>query len=78
MPRLAPVRRARRAEAIWRFFLTDGRFVPPGFWYHIAGWAYEEPMGEVLDPVKLMNSYGFGLCYQIAPVLEAGLESGWL
>lgn len=34
-----------RAEAIWRFFLTDGRFVKPGFWYHIAGWAYEEPMG---------------------------------
>jgi len=65
-----------RAEAIWRFFLTDGRFVPPGFWYHIAGWAYEEPMGEVLDPVKLMNSYGFGLCYQIAPVLEAAWRAG--
>ena len=30
-----------KAEAIWRFFLTDGRFVKPGFWYHIAGWAYE-------------------------------------
>jgi hypothetical protein len=28
------------------FFLTDGRFVKPGFWYHIAGWAYEEPSGE--------------------------------
>ena len=56
-----------RAEAIWRFFLTDGRFVEPGFWYHIAGWAYEEPQGEVLDPLKLINSYGFGLCYQIAP-----------
>lgn len=65
-----------RAEAIWRFFLTDGRFVAPGFWYHIAGWAYEEPMGEVLDPVKLMNSYGFGLCYQIAPVLEAAWRAG--
>src|SRR6185437_15481741 len=49
------------AEAIWRFFLTDGRFVKPGFWYHIAGWTYEEPNGEVLDPVKLLNSYGFGL-----------------
>lgn len=60
-----------KAEAIWRFFLTDGRFVKPGFWYHIAGWAYEEPTGEVLDPVKLVNSYGFGLCYQIAPLLEA-------
>ena len=50
-----------KAEAIWRFFLTDGRFVKPGFWYHIAGWAYEEPLGEVLDPIKLLNSYGFGL-----------------
>src|SRR5665213_789809 len=47
-----------KAEAIWRFFLTDGRFVKPGFWYHIAGWAYEEPLGEVLDPIKLLNSYG--------------------
>ena len=65
-----------RAEAIWRYFLTDGRFVAPGFWYHIAGWAYEEPMGEVLDPLKLMNSYGFGLCYQIAPVLEAAWRAG--
>jgi len=65
-----------RAEAIWRFFLTDGRFVKPGFWYHIAGWAYEEPLGEVLDPVKLLNSYGFGLCYQIAPVLEAVWRAG--
>jgi hypothetical protein len=61
----------QKAEAIWRFFLTDGRFVTPGFWYHIAGWAYEEPGGEVLDPIKLLNSYGFGLCYQIAPLLEA-------
>jgi len=60
-----------KAEAIWRFFLTDGRFVKPGFWYHIAGWAYEEPSGEVLDPVRLLNSYGFGLCYHIAPLLEA-------
>ena len=65
-----------RAEAIWRFFLTDGRFVTPGFWYHIAGWAYEEPMGEVLDPVKLLNSYGFGLCYQIAPLLESVWKAG--
>ena len=65
-----------RAEAIWRFFLTDGRFVAPGFWYHIAGWAYEEPMGEVLDPLKLINSYGFGLCYQIAPLLEAVWKAG--
>lgn len=60
-----------KAEAIWRFFLTDGRFVKPGFWYHIAGWAYEEPAGEVLDPLKLLNSYGFGLCYQVAPLLAA-------
>ena len=65
-----------KAEAIWRFFLTDGRFVAPGFWYHIAGWAYEEPAGEVLDPLKLLNSYGFGLCYQIAPVLEATWKAG--
>ncbi|MFN7997471.1 MAG: hypothetical protein U0Q18_27890 [Bryobacteraceae bacterium] len=66
----------QKAEAIWRFFLTDGRFVEPGFWYHIAGWAYEEPTGEVLDPVKLLNSYGYGLCYQIAPVLEAVWKAG--
>ena len=65
-----------KAEAIWRFFLTDGRFVKPGFWYHIAGWAYEEPGGEVLDPLKLLNSYGFGLCYHIAPLLEAVYEAG--
>ncbi|MBI5086214.1 MAG: hypothetical protein HZB13_16650, partial [Acidobacteria bacterium] len=65
----------QKAEAIWRFFLTDGRFVPPGFWYHIEGWAYEEPKGEVLDPLKLLNSYGFGLCYHIAPVLEAMFEA---
>ncbi len=65
----------QKAEAIWRFFLTDGRFVAPGFWYHIAGWAYEEPGGEVLDAVKLINSYGFGLCYHIAPLLEAVYEA---
>src|SRR5438270_11571320 len=64
-----------KAEAIWRFFLTDGRFVSPGFWYHIAGWAYEEPKGEVLDVMKLLNSYGFGLCYHIAPLLEAVYEA---
>ncbi|HZU25970.1 MAG TPA: hypothetical protein VFA04_10630, partial [Bryobacteraceae bacterium] len=67
-----------KAEAIWRFFLTDGRFVPPGFWYHIAGWAYEEPKGEVLDATKLLNSYGFGLCYHIAPLLEAMFDAGGL
>lgn len=66
----------QEAEAIWRFFLTDGRFVKPGFWYHIAGWTYEEPTGEVLDPIKLLNSYGFGLCYHIAPLLEAVFEAG--
>ena len=66
----------QKAEAIWRFFLTDGRFVKPGFWYHIAGWTYEEPAGEVLDPIKLLNSYGFGLCYHIAPLLEAVFEAG--
>ena len=65
-----------KAEAIWRFFLTDGRFVKPGLIYHIAGWAYEEPQGEVLDPVKLLNSYGFGLCYHIAPLLESVFEAG--
>ena len=61
----------QKAEAIWRFFLTDGRYVQPGFWYHLGGWAYEEPKGEVLDPLKLLNSYGFGLCYHIAAVLQA-------
>ena len=66
----------QKAEAIWRFFLTDGRFVTPGFWYHISGWAYEEPKGEVLDPLKLLNSYGFGLCYHIAPVLQAVYDAG--
>ena len=65
-----------KAEAIWRYLLTDGRFVEPGVFYHIAGWAYEEPMGEVLDPTKLLNSYGFGLCYQVAPLLEALWEAG--
>ncbi len=72
----AAVTPRQKAEAIWRFFLTDGRFVKPGFWYHIAGWAYEEPKGEVLDPIKLMNSYGFGLCYQIAPLLADLWEAG--
>ena len=67
-----------KSEAIWRFFLTDGRFVPPGFWYHIAWWAYEEPMGEVLDTGRLLNSYGFGLCYQIAPLLEGVFEAAGL
>jgi hypothetical protein len=66
----------QRAEALWRFFLTDGRFVKPGYFYHIAGWAYEEPSGEVLDPVKLLNSYGFGLCYHIAPLLQSLFEAG--
>ena len=65
-----------KAEAIWRFFFTDGRFVKPGFWYHIAGWAYEEPRGEVLDPMKLIHSYGFGLCYHVAPLLEAVWDAG--
>jgi len=65
-----------KAEAIWRFFLTDGRFVKPGCWYHIAGWTYEEPSGEVLDPIKLLNSYGFGLCYHIAPLLAAVFDAG--
>ena len=72
----AAVTPRQKAEAIWRFFLTDGRYVKPGFWYHIAGWAYEEPKGEVLDPIKLLNSYGFGLCYHIAPLLEAVFEAG--
>ena len=65
-----------KAEAIWRFYLTDGRFVKPGIFYHIAGWAYEEPEGQVLDPEKLLNSYGFGLCYQVAPLLEATYDAG--
>jgi hypothetical protein len=33
-------------------------------------------MGEVLDPIKLLNCYGFGLCYQVAPLLEALWEAG--
>ncbi len=66
----------QKAEALWRFLLTDGRFVEPGQFYHIAGWAYEEPRGEVLDPLKLLNSYGFGLCYQDGPLLEALFEAG--
>ena len=65
-----------KAEAIWRFFLTDGRFAKPGLIYHIAGWAYEEPQGEVLDPIRLLNSYGFGLCYHIAPLLESVFKAG--
>ena len=65
-----------KAEAVWRFYLTDGRFVPPGIFYHIAGWAYEEPSGQVLDPIKLLNSYGFGLCYQDAPLMEATYDAG--
>jgi hypothetical protein len=65
-----------KAEAIWRFYLTDGRFVKPGIFYHIPGWAYEEPLGEVLDPLKLVNSYGFGLCYQDAPLLQATWDAG--
>jgi hypothetical protein len=65
-----------KAEAIWRYLLTDGRFVKPGVFYHIPGWSYEEPMGEVLDPVKLLNSYGFGLCYQDGPLLQALWDAG--
>lgn len=65
-----------KAEAIWRFYLTDGRFVKPGMFYHIAGWAYEEPVGQVLDPMKLLNSYGFGLCYQDNPLLAATWQAG--
>ena len=60
-----------KAEAIWRFYLTDGRFVKPGMFYHIPGWAYEEPVGQVLDPMKLLNSYGYGLCYQDGPLMAA-------
>ncbi|MGH9617934.1 MAG: hypothetical protein ACRD28_14435, partial [Acidobacteriaceae bacterium] len=65
-----------KAEAIWRFYLVDGRFVKPGMFYHIAGWAYEEPNGEVLDPIKLLNSYGFGLCYQDGPLMAATYDAG--
>jgi hypothetical protein len=65
-----------KAEAIWRFYLTDGRFVAPGIFYHIAGWAYEEPAGQVLDPIKLLNSYGYGLCYQDGPLMAATYKAG--
>jgi hypothetical protein len=65
-----------KAEAIWRYYLTDGRFVAPGIFYHIAGWAYEEPVGQVLDPIKLLNSYGFGLCYQDGPLMAATYRAG--
>jgi hypothetical protein len=60
-----------KAEAIWRFFLTDRRFVKPGFWYHIAGWAYEEPKGEVLDAVKLLNSYGLDSAIDCTPLTRS-------
>jgi hypothetical protein len=30
----------------------------------------------VLDPIKLLNNYGFGLCYHIAPLLEAVFKAG--
>ncbi|HTU49954.1 MAG TPA: hypothetical protein VMF56_05125 [Acidobacteriaceae bacterium] len=65
-----------KAEAIWRFYLTDGRFVKPGMFYHLLGYAYEEPVGQVLDPIKLLNSYGFGLCYQIGPLMAATYDAG--
>ncbi len=65
-----------KAEAIWRFYLTDGRFVKPGMFYHIPGWAYEEPVGQVLDPIKLLNSYGYGLCYQDGPLMAATYDAG--
>ncbi|MGC1869467.1 MAG: hypothetical protein WA700_00795 [Acidobacteriaceae bacterium] len=65
-----------KAEAIWRFYLTDGRFVKPGMFYHLLGYAYEEPDGQVLDPIKLLNSYGFGLCYQIGPLMAATYDVG--
>lgn len=65
-----------KAEAIWRFYLTDGRFVKPGIFYHIAGWAYDEPNGQVLDPIRLLNSYGFGLCYQDGPLMAATYKAG--
>lgn len=65
-----------KAEAIWRFYLTDGRYVHSGMWYHLLGYAYEEPNGQVLDPIKLLNSYGFGLCYQVAPLLAATYKAG--
>lgn len=68
----------QKAEAIWRYFLTDGRFVRPGIFYHIPGWSYEEPTGEVLDPIKLVNSYGFGLCYQDGPLLASTWEAAGL
>ena len=39
-----------KAEAIWRFYLTDGRFVKPGMFYHLLGYAYEEPKGKCSIP----------------------------
>ena len=66
----------QKAEAIWRFYLTDGRFVKPGMFYHLLGYAYEEPNGQVLDPIKLLNSYGYGLCYQDGPLLAATYDAG--
>jgi hypothetical protein len=66
----------QKAEAIWRFYLTDGRFVKPGMFYHLLGYAYEEPNGQVLDPIKLLNSYGFGLCYQDGPLMAATYDAG--
>ncbi len=73
--RAGAVTERERAEAVWRFFLTDGRFVKPGFWYSLDGWAYEEPGGQVTDPLKLLNSYGFGTFSQLATLLEAVWEA---
>ncbi len=59
-----------KAETIWRFLLTSSDYGGRAI-YHLAGWAYEEPDGQILDPLKLLNVYGYGLCYQISPVMEA-------
>ena len=59
-----------KAEAIWRFLLPSAEYGGQAI-YHLAGWAYEEPCGQVLDPLKLLNVYGYSLCYQIAPLMEA-------
>jgi hypothetical protein len=59
-----------KAEAIWRFLLPSAEYGGQAI-YKLAGWAYEEPNGQVLDPLKLLNVYGYFLCYQVAPLAEA-------
>ena len=64
-----------KAEAIWRFYLTDGRFVKPGIFVISPDGHMKSLKARCWIP-KLLNSYGFGLCYQVAPLLEATYDAG--